>query len=189
MEITKIITKEEKERKVRRNQIIMGVLLIVLMVLSTVGFAFTDNFNNEEKIKYNNVKFTKDSGYWSFNVNGNNFLTLFSPKETEDISSIEISIQDYIEKPLYLIGDDGEHFSEIAINLNGIVKRINRACLDEKDCKEDFPVKDCSNNIIIFEDSKENMIDKKENCVFIKSGYSEFIRYTDRFLFDLLDIQ
>lgn len=185
MEIKKIITKEEKEIKIKRNQFIIGFLLIFLMVFSTVGYAFT-NYGNEN-LKYNNVKFIKEEGYWSFSVNGNNFLTLFNPKETEDIESVDITINNYINKPLYLSGEDGEHFSELARNLNGIVTRINKACLDA--CKEDFPVKDCSDNIIIFEDSKENVIYKEKNCIFVKTDYSDFLRYTNKIIFDLLDIQ
>ena len=85
----KIITQEEKEKKIKRNQLIIGIVLIGLMVLSSLSFAFINNTtsNINEKIEYKGIKFViNENGYWSFNVQGTNFLTKHNPKETEDIS-------------------------------------------------------------------------------------------------------
>lgn len=194
----KIITQEEKEKKIKGNQLIVGVVLIGLMVLSSLSFAFINNTtsNINEKIEYKGIKFvTDENGYWSFDIQGTNFLTKYNPKETEDISFLNSkSINEYSNKPLYLVGDNGEHFSEIARNLNNVALRISNACLegDSKCTKnnENFPVKDCSNNIIVFKESiNENRVYQQENCIFIETDYANQARYADRFLFNILGIQ
>ena len=67
----KIITKEEREKGDRRNQIIIGGVLIFVMLFSVLAYAFG---NKEEeglnkKINYAGIDFVQDSlGYWSFNI-------------------------------------------------------------------------------------------------------------------------
>lgn len=195
----KIITKEERDRIVRRNQTVIGVVLIFLMVVSTLSFAFINKTSNNlnEEVEYKGIKFVRDeTGFWSFNVQGNNFLTLYNPKETEDISFfVAHKIENYFNKPLYFAGDES-HFQELARNLNGIALRISNACLEEYNCKDNknFPVKDCSNNIVVFKElvdnteNTENKIYQQENCVFIEANYQEQARYSDAFLFGLLGI-
>ena len=194
----KIITQEEKERKIKRNQLVIGIVLIGLMVLSSLSFAFINNTTNiNEKIEYKGIKFVADgNGYWSFNIQGTDFLTKYNPKETEDISYLNYkNINEYSNKPLYLIGDNGEHFSEISRNLNNIALRINNACLegDSKCTKNNinFPIKKCSSDNIIIIMNVEGIekIYNKENCVFIETNYANQVRYADRFLFSILGIQ
>ena len=45
----KIITQEQKEKKNKRNQIILGGILIFLMVVSTAGFSLINSgsYNNQ----------------------------------------------------------------------------------------------------------------------------------------------
>ena len=99
----KIITQEEKGKKIKRNQLILGIVLIGLMVLSSLSFAFINNTtsNINEKIEYKGIKFvTDENGYWNFNIQGTNFLTKYNPKETEDISFLNYkSINEYSNKP------------------------------------------------------------------------------------------
>lgn len=193
----KIITNEERAKIVRKNQIIVGIVLIFLMMVSTFSFAFINKTSNglNEEVEYKGIKFLRDeTGFWSFNVQGNNFLTLYNPKETENISFFDNhKIENYFNKPLYFTGDES-HFQELAKNLNGIALRINNACLEGEDCKDNkLPVKKCSDNIIVFKDidkeSAENKIYQQENCVFIEANYQEQARYSDAFLFGLLGIK
>ena len=69
----KIISREEKDKKLKRNQWIIGIVLIFLMIFSTLGFAFSfrvnDNSSINQEIEYNGIKFSRDgTGFWKFNV-------------------------------------------------------------------------------------------------------------------------
>lgn len=191
----KIISYEEKERKTKINQIIIGLLLISLMIFSTIGFAFSFNNNdnrNNEKIEYNGIEFVRDvNGYWNFELNGNKFYTLYNPEEISDIKiSVNKKLEDYNNKPLYFVGDVGEGFSELYKFLSSYAIRIGNACL-EKNCKYDYPIKSCDNdNIIIIEkvENDESIIIQK-NCVYIKTKDINEAKYADAYIFNLLGIR
>ena len=56
--IRKIKTREEIKGKTKKNQIIVGIILIGLMVLSTVGYSFLSNEeSSQESEKYNQYEF------------------------------------------------------------------------------------------------------------------------------------
>ena len=194
----KIITRDARDKTVKRNQLIMGVVLIGLMVFSTLGFAFSNKISNNggvEEVEYKGVKFVRGSnGYWSFNVNGNDFLTLYNPKETTDIASLNyLTLGIYSNKPLYFVGEQGEHLSEIVRNLNPFIQRVSSACLPGDDCQGDFPVKDCKvDNVIVLKEADEGgdeRIYQEDNCVYIVASFSNQVRYADKFLFEILGIK
>ncbi|MEK6914194.1 MAG: hypothetical protein AABW83_00940 [Nanoarchaeota archaeon] len=196
----KIINYEERKKIAKRNQLIVGILLIFLMIFSTIGFAFNfnGNENDTEKIKYKDIEFVRDvNGYWTFNFNSNKFYTLYNPQEVSDIQfSTSENIEKYNNKPLYFVGNVGDGFSELYRSLDNYALRISNACLD-KECKENYPIKNCdSDNIIIIrniieiEDMniKEEIISEK-NCVYITVKKENEAKYADAYLFSLLDIK
>src|SRR3989344_9104860 len=95
----KILTKEEKAKKAKRNQLIIGIILIGVMVISSLGFALTSkqDKNNPDNLNYNGIDFIRDnSGYWLFSIQGTGFATTYNPDETKDISFFSyLSINDY----------------------------------------------------------------------------------------------
>ncbi len=191
----KIITQEKQNKKTKRNQLVIGLVLIVLMLFSVIGYALSGRGDDNSKtIEYNEIKFTQDnSGYWNFKIQGQNLITKYNPKETEDISFFNsLNMADYSNKPLYLIGGFAESNYEIARNLNSFVLRTQEACLNEKDCLKDFPIKNCSiDNIIVIKEPEEDLKEKiyqEENCLFITASLQNQTRYTDAFLFKILGI-
>lgn len=189
----KILTKEEKEKKTRRNQLIIGILLIGLMVFSTLGYALRGDDEETKRIEYKDIKFIKDdSDYWSFNIEGYDFVTRYNPQEVEDIYfSNTLTLQNYANKPLYFVGNYQEPFFELSRNLNYFVLRFNDACLDGN-CSEvkGFPVKNCfDDNIIIIQESDEEEILIDKNCVFIKANEGNQTKYADAYLFRLLGVK
>lgn len=198
----RIITKTQQNKKTKRNQLIIGLLLIGLMLFSVIGYALSGRGTEEDlkKIEHQGIEFVQDnSGYWSFNVQGQNFLTKYNPEETEKISfSSDLNIADYSNKPLYFVGIFQEPNFEINRNLNSLVLRVQEACLSKKECENDLPVKNCSiDNIIIIKEleidledegeEKENIY-QQENCVFITASLGNQTKYADKFLFNVLGI-
>ena len=62
----KIITRTNQEKKDKRNQLVLGVLLIGLMLFSVLGYALSGRNPEEdfEKIDYDGIEFIKDNlGY------------------------------------------------------------------------------------------------------------------------------
>ncbi len=189
------LTKEQGERRVRRNQFIIGILLIGLMIFSTLGYALTGDDEKTEEKEYGGIKFIQDSsGYWIFNIQNYEFMTKYNPQEVEDINFLNtITLQDYMNKPLYFVGEFQEPIYELSRNFNNFVLRFNNACLDEN-CSMAYPVKNCSeDNVIIiqeidYEKDRENIL-IDENCVFIKANEVNQTKYADAYLFKLLGIK
>ena len=67
----KIVTKNMKKKQDRRNQLIIGFILIGLMLFSTAGFALSGGGDEggNDVVEYNGLEFVRgDSGYWSFDI-------------------------------------------------------------------------------------------------------------------------
>jgi hypothetical protein len=198
----KIISKEEKDKKTRRNQLLIGGILILIMLFGYGAISLNNKSDTteEDRIKYNGIDFIKDnSGYWNFAIQGQQFIIINNPENISKINFLStLNLNYYSNKPLYFVGDIGEGSSEISRNLaNRFVLRIQQACLDEKECKGNFPIKNCSSdNMIIFKEISNNETEnnvtetmyQEENCVFIFSKYENQSKYADKFLFKLLGI-
>jgi len=184
-----IITKEDIERKEKRNKIVIGIILILLMGLSTAGYAFYDNAGRTSpKVVYNNIKFVlNDDGYWHFTIQGKEFLTRYNAQETQNISaSLTKTLSDYSGKPLYFDANSDRSFSsEIVMTLQDYASRIQYACLGN--CEGDFPIKNCStDNVIIITSKNQSKIWQNQNCVYIEG---EGLKEADAFLFKLLGVK
>ena len=191
----KIVLKSETEKKKNRNQFLIGVILVGLMLLSTAGYALTSKSDTSSSsgqvVSYNGIKFIKNSAYWDFNFNGQNYETLYNPGETREVSiSANLGSVNLQNKPIYFVGDD-ESIGELAKNLNSQVLRIQKACLSENNCSGNYPIKDCSDNVIIIKTPAENEtsgISRTNNCIFIVSNSTEQTKYSDAFLFKVLGV-
>ena len=197
----KIITRAEREKIKKRNQLLMGVILVILMVFSTIGFALSGRTNSQESevMEYKNIKFIREGGYWRFNYNNKEFISRYNPVEVKDINvPISLRLEDFFNKPLYLSGNSPEVFGEINIFMRDFVERINLACIEEEkesnktDICENLPIKDCKkDNIIIVKESKINeseRIYQEDKCIFIESSIENQTLYGDALLFKIFDI-
>ncbi|GIU68577.1 MAG: hypothetical protein KatS3mg001_427 [Candidatus Pacearchaeota archaeon] len=194
--IKKLVTKEEAERKRKRNQIILGVVLLLVMVLGTIGFAIQSNSgttdsssNSLNKIKYKNYEFENRNGLWVLG----NFVFSYNPLEIQSFQSYGVGIssfEKYLKKPLYIYSQDETAKNEVYVNLVGLVERVQNACLENEECNdESLPKKTCSDNFIFIKISNETSITEKDNCVFIQGKDREILKLTDEFLFKILKIR
>jgi len=188
MELKKIITKEEQAKKRKRRNLFIGIILVLIMVVSTAGYAFSGGTGNDEnsQVEYNGVEFIKSAnGYWVFQSSGREFATRYNPLElNETKASTGLHISNYQGKPLYIAGGSGESLIELRNNLWEIPERMQSACLTEN-CTGDFPVKNCSEDkIIAFKEpssSEKARVYKDEECVFIVANSTEQLNTQTRF--------
>lgn len=195
----KILDKKDEASQKKKNSLIIGISLILLMTFSTLGYAFFSSLGNQQfkgkTIEFNGLEFEQTNyGSWVFSIQGYNFEMAYNPLDTENISVITTkTIQDYSNLPLYF-GINSEEdinsrgISEIALNLDSFILRSGIACLDEE-CSEIYPVKNCSDNLILFEETEFTSVRDESGCIYIYSSQDEVERASDAFLYTLLGIQ
>ena len=202
--IRKIQTKEDREKIQRRNIRIISIILGAIMLFSTAGYFISDfsqDAQTNKKVTYNGLEFTQ-TGYnsWKFTISGYNFETRFTPEETSNVTlKNSRQIQTYSEKPLYFSGEPFLDISQTAIqeisrNLGQFVLRVNMACIEDSCANSTtYPLKTCSDNIIVFKKSLTNYseISERQNCTIIM--YSELAedeeRTADAFIFRTLGVK
>ncbi len=196
----KIKTQEEIEKKKKINQLLIGGILILLMVVSTAGYSLISRDNSNDSggsgssEKYGDYTFFRDQGMWGVMLDGESYYFQYLPGEVENVSvSGNFSIAQYSGKVLYLVNNNPAS-QDILIDFNKYFLRAQGACLnsnlndsfDSSSCEGDLPIKTCSDNLIIFENSdNETRVWQDKNCVYI-SG--DFLKGADAFLYRTLRI-
>ena len=187
----KILSKSEQEKKRKRNSIIIGVILMIVMFGSVFGIvvgSLGQNSSGKTKIEYNEYKFFNENGAWKVSIGEINFIFRYFPTETKNITNILKNVNNYYNKPLYVFSEDSNAEIEIYRNLQQIASRIQPACISKEDCSGDFPIKTCSDNFIIIKNGTEE-ITQVENCVYIKGEKQELSKLTDSFLYKILGVK
>lgn len=203
-EITTSSLKKIEAKKKKRNQLILGIILVLIMLFSTLGYSFIgkNEQHSEEQsnlINYNGFEFANQNGYWILDNGNFKFVFKYNPKEIEKLnySSYEIKKANYYSnKPLYIFSESFEAEQEISTNLYPFVQRMQHACLNsssfKEKCDENLPVKSCENNFIIISSenssSSTNILQNK-SCVFINGPFENLTKITDEFLFNVLGIK
>ena len=150
--------------------------------------------NSSNKLKYNGLTFIKtETGYWQTTIGELNFLFRYNPEEVEGITDQPTEnfplATDYLSKPLYYTTTNSLTYSEISQNTMYFVERFQQACLNETNCPENIPIKNCTENFIILKYEEEPSITFEENCVFISGNQEGTLKLIDDFLFRLLGIK
>jgi hypothetical protein len=190
--VRKIISKEKEGKKKRRKQFLIGGILILVMVVSVIGYAFNREEQNTSKITYNGFEFIQQSGFWSLSMEDFQFYFSYNPEETGNIDSELKSLNNYEGKPLYIYSENAEAGTEIYRNLlyqNQIVERMQNACPEGEKCDEKIPVKNCTDNFVIIREDNNSRITQNENCVFIQGSRENLPRLSDSFLFKIIGVQ
>jgi len=186
----KIVSKHKEARKKKRNQLIVGVVLIFIMFFSVLGYSFGRG-NGEEiiKIDYNGFEFVEQNGFWELDIENFNFIFKNNPQQVEKIEGELKDLDNYYEKPLYIYSENNEAEWEIYRNLDQVALRISPAYLEGEEGDENLPTKNCENNFIIIKENNESGIIQDENCVFIQGKQENLTKITDEFLFKILGIE
>jgi hypothetical protein len=189
-----IESKAEVEQRRRRNQWIIGTIMIVVMMGSTFGYAFYQLKNKDDgstdRIEYKGYTFVNQNEFWTTTIGNYNFAFVYNPTQVENIPTSGLSyLNSYSGKPLYIFSEDYTAKIEVYRNLGNIIQRAQDACPQKTNCTEDWPTKDCSNNFIIIKEANESRIYQNESCVFIEGKVGNLTQITDEFLFKITGIE
>ena len=192
------------ERVRKRNNIIMGVAMILLLVASTAGFSLMSSDSEEESVvEEMGFEFVRDGGMWKLVFGDDVFSFRYLPSEVGDVDvNVSVEFGDYSGKPLYFV-NLGEGTGEVLVNFEKYVLRYQESCLRQNSsdvggresvvgdlgnlttCDEDLPVKDCNSNLIVFDVGNETRVYGDGGCVFIEG---DFVKGVDAFLYDVLGV-
>jgi hypothetical protein len=190
----KIIPKEIEEKRKKRNQIILGFFLVLVLIISSISFALQGGFGNTNtqqdnlsgnEVDYNGFKFTNQNGLWAFG----NYVFRYLPGEVMDLGSGINPIINYQGKPVYVYSEDESTTIDLVVNLGQAAQRVQKACPEATNCSSDLPVKTCSDNFIIIGEDTQNSITQKDNCVFIRGQKEDLPKLVDNFLFKALGVK
>jgi hypothetical protein len=188
----KIISREQAAKTKKRNNLILAGILIIIMfgsVFAVIVGSFGNNSNTDEKVTYKGYEFVSSNGFWTTKIGDYSFAFQYNPEQVEKVSSTVDYSNKYQGKTLYFSSENPYAISEIYRNLDQIVGRFQEACLNETGCKENLPIKNCSNNFIVIRESNFTNILQDENCVFIEGNFENLTSITDEFLFKTLGVE
>ena len=172
----------------RRNNFIIGAALIFLLAVAPLGYNIlqrNDDSGGGMIESYNGFEFARMGGMWKLVLEEMDFYFTYLPQEVENVSVIGFySFSDYVAKPLYFI-DSNVVAQEILVNLQNTIERTQDACLNETLCVGDLPVKNCSDNLIIFKEGNMTRVSKNDGCVTISGNW---IKGSDAFLYKILGV-
>lgn len=185
----KIETQEEIERRKKRNVSIMSFSLLMILVISTLGYSFmsSDKFNgangsNDKTDNSGEQKMSPD-GRWIINYNGREVLLISSPESIQDvIVDANFRIEDYYGEVVYIDSENAGIYSEIASNLAMQGLDVREACYEK--CERDLPEKSCRDNIIVWRESEKNRVYQNESCAFIEGN----MKAADAFLYKIFSV-
>jgi hypothetical protein len=179
----------------RKWGVIGGILLIALMFLSVVGYSFlgSPSEDNEkgEGIFYGGFEWFENNGFWISDVGGARITLSKNPNEINREEASLDSIDKYYSKPLYIYFNESlDNYAAILVstNMQQFVERVGVACLDEKICPEEVPIKTCEDNFIVVQESDSISLRQEDNCVFIEGPSENLSQIADDFILKIVGI-
>ena len=190
----KIKTPAEIKKEKVRNQWIVGITMIALMLFSVLGYSISSNNasggGSSNTVSYNGFNFNKNGDYWQLNIGNAVFVFKYNPTEIGKININDLKkIGNYSNSPIYVYSEDSDSKIELYRNLNQFALRMQDACPKDKKCTNGEPKKDCTENFIIVEENLTESITQEDNCVFIKAPEGNLTEATDEFLFNILGVR
>ena len=188
LQIRKIETKEESERKQKRNTLILSIIMISILVFSTAGYFSIRDDNSGTKNSNGDNGVQNIGNYWVFNYQGNNIRLSNSPESTQNVSVVMFKrINDYAGKTIYVASDYDSSLYEISSTIGNYVERIQPACYGS--CDKNLPEKNCSDTMIVIkklnETDAKSKVYEQENCAFIEGD----LKAVDAFLYRIFGVR
>jgi hypothetical protein len=185
------------QKESRTKKLILPLILVFLMIGSVFTVFLSDN-NNENEIKYNNLKFTKTNEGWLSYINDRKIVLINNPKDLENIQ-ININLQDLNSaQKIYLSINPNENIQQAYIHFNANIKPllksilINSCTLDIEKCAN-LPLKTCADTseiqkVIILKESNESKFEYKNNCLYLAGTQEDLSKSIDKLTLNLLGV-
>jgi len=188
MEIKRISSKHTDKKKQRRTQFIIGGILIFIMIFSVIagGIQYFGQEEDSNKVEYNGYDFVGMNSYWVVTLGNFQFAIRNNPNELQKTLGVVKGFNLYQSQPLYISSSDDYTSQIISMNFGQIASRMQNACFG--DCEEDYPVKDCNNNLIVIREAEFNKIEQNESCVFIEGKSEDLEKLVDEFILKTIGI-
>lgn len=193
--IRKLESKKDVEKRQKRNQWTLGIVMIVILFGSIFGTflnLFGSGSNEASELNYRGIPLIQQGNLFVLQLGDKSFYFMNDPNEISNSNynvNITKTIPSYVGKPLYLDSFDYGAAQEIAQNLQGYPERMTNACIDENNCvDESAPIKTCSDNIIVVRETNENKVYEVENCVYIEGTNEDLVKVVDAFLLKALGL-
>ena len=181
----KILSEEEIARKQKIRNIIISIFLLLVLLASTVGFAFLYNSESTTAGTQSDSKVQNLGDRWAANIGGQQFVFSNSPESSFNATRINIipDLNQYASKPLYIDTESELIYSEIASTLGRYSERVQYGCYSSCE-NSSYPEKTCADNLIVVRQKDENKVYQNNSCVFIDGD----IRAVDAFLYKILGL-
>ncbi|HLC54765.1 MAG TPA: hypothetical protein VJK07_04040 [Candidatus Nanoarchaeia archaeon] len=176
-----IQTAEQRESSRKRRTQVMGIVLVVLMLGSTIGYAFSLFFSSTSPDTAAPQILPPTNQPITINHNGLSFQLLSVQDDIAGIPvNITVRISDYVNFPVFIAAEEVSANQELTAVIGRYASRIQQACYGPC-AQQDLPEKECDENLIVVNASTSNSIFQQERCIFIQGD----IRAVDAFLYNL----
>ncbi len=191
-------TQTQKEQRERKRSRYLGFFLLILMVLSTAGYAILSYSSTAPPPSPT----TDAYGRSPLTVNGQTLYLTYSATEVANTSlNITSSLREYIGNSLYLSAENPTTVYEISSTLGRFASKIQEACYGS--CQKNLPEKNCSQPFIIimensvdcatrFQNSPDREFDTKSNKtnqILCNETESSEVRQEDQCIFITGDLR
>ena len=176
-----IQTAEQRESSRKRRTQVMGIVLVVLMLGSTIGYAFSLFFSSTSPDTIAPQILPPTNQPITVTYNG---LSFQLSSTQDDIAGIPVNItariSDYTGFPVFIATEDVSATQELTAILSRYASRIQQACYGP--CtQQDLPEKECDENLIVVSANITKNVYQQEQCIFIQGD----VRAVDAFLYNL----
>lgn len=174
--------------------IVGGLVLLMIFSIFAVSLDNGNTNTNNNKIEYNGYELTQNNGLWRVNINGANYDFEYSPKDVENIASMELSSMSLGNKIYITFNPDefNENSQELLRLKQFFYSRgisVSLACIKEQSCS-DLPIVNCNSydNTFYFKNGNETKIYKDNKCFILESKLGEEPIIINRFIYGVLGI-
>lgn len=169
----RIESEDERERKVKRRNIYLTIFMLLILLISTAGYAFFSG---------NRTTSNEIEEVHSVNINGQSFYMTNSKNDVKNISvNINAGLSFYSGNNVYVASDSQQVSYEIFSTIGAYASHIQNACYGN--CTENLPEKTCSDKLIVWSLSTENNVYQRENCIFIEGD----LKAVDAFIYKIFE--
>lgn len=183
----RIITADEKAKREKKRARVLSVLMLVILLGSTAGFAFISYQQDQQpqQASQQQEQLQETANGWLFSFQGQQFLALTSPAAVADIPlDTTVTLEQYAGDVLYLDAESEAVVNELATTVGKYASRVQQACHGQ--CARDLPEMNCTQgNLIVWKAADDNAVLEEERCIFIEGD----MRAVDAFIYKVFGVQ